>query len=337
MDKLTHAKHQPSSDTSTGVNEQQYRTLTTRATRFAIFIATVIIIIKVVTTVLSNSISLYASLMDSLFDLACSLMNFLLLRQANKPADEDHQFGHGKFEYFGALGQSVFIFTIAIILIIQAFNRLGTPQPIEQATLSIVVLVVSMVLTLILVLYQNHVIRLTNSELVRGDQAHYKMDFLMNASVIIAIIVSTFGYYQVDTILAIIIGVYMIWSIIDVLRTSYHGLTDRGLPEEDLKDIEELVRSHEHVLDLHDLRTRQSANTKHIQFHLELDDDLTLRQTHDICDELEQALLDRFQDALITIHPEPTSVAYQERAGCYQPKTNEKLTKIIEQQLANKQ
>lgn len=324
---LAHASHPH----KVKLSAEEYRKLTAKVSKVAIIIASIMIVIKAFATIISHSISLSAALLDSVFDLACSLMNYFILRQASKPADDDHQFGHGKIEYFGTLGQSLFISTTAIFLILNAIDRFNHPQEITSTGFSIAILGVSMLLTLVLVLYQQKVIQLTNSQLVKSDQAHYKMDFLLNGSVMIAIVFASIGYSKVDVVLAILIALYMIWSMVGVLKTAFDGLTDKVLPEEDIKNIQYILDHHPQVLAYHDLRTRQSANTKHIQFHLELADTLTLRETHDICDEIEHALMGLFTDALITIHPEPKSVAQAEQAGTYQPKTNPELEKLVKE------
>lgn len=320
--------------TPTPLSASEYQKLTSRAIKFAVCTATFLILIKLVITVISHSISLYASLMDSVFDVACSIVNLLIMRKALKPADDDHTFGHGKLEYFGILGQSIFIGSLAIMLIISSITRFSNPVVIDRTLPSIIVLIVSILLTLCLVIYQQRVIKLTNSEMIRTDQAHYKMDCFMNFSVGAALIAAYYGFYMVDSILAIIIGLYMLWTVIGMLRTAFDGLTDKTLPEQDLEVIECTIRNHPRVLGIHDIRTRQAANTKYIQFHLELDDELTLRQTHDICDEIETTLLAAFPDALITIHPEPCHVAQQEKEGVYQAKINPDLIEKVQGELS---
>ncbi|RIY31379.1 hypothetical protein CKF54_06770 [Psittacicella hinzii] len=312
------------------LSAEDYKRIVGKASVAAICTAFSLILIKLVVVIMSNSISLYASLMDSVFDVTCSLINFIILRKALKPADVDHTFGHGKLEYFGILGQSIFIGTLAIMLIISAVNRFSTPVPIEKTTLSVVILIITIMVTAGLVAYQQRIINLTGSKMIQVDQAHYKMDCFMNGSVAIAMIFAHFGYAKVDLILAIIIGLYMLYSVYEMLKTAVDGLTDKVLPEEDLKLIELTINKHPKVIGIHELRTRQAANTKYIQFHLELDNDILLREAHDICDELETTLLAVFPDAMITIHPEPQSVAKLEAEGRYQAKTDEGLIELIQ-------
>ncbi|RIY35352.1 cation diffusion facilitator family transporter [Psittacicella gerlachiana] len=312
------------------LSPQEYKRIVSKASIAAICTALTLIVIKLTVVIMSNSISLYASLMDSVFDVACSVINLLILRKALKPADADHTFGHGKLEYFGILGQSIFIATLAIMLIVSAVSRFSTPIPIEKTTASVIILIISIIMTAILVTYQQKVIRQTDSEMIKVDQAHYKMDCLMNGSVAIAIIFAHYGYAKVDLVLAIIIGIYMLYSVYEMITTAINGLTDKVLPAEDLQLIELTIQKHPQVLGIHELRTRQAANTKYIQFHLELDNNILLREAHDICDELETTLLAVFPDALITIHPEPKMVAQAEAKGTYQAKTSPDLVDIVQ-------
>ncbi|RIY33458.1 hypothetical protein CJP74_01660 [Psittacicella melopsittaci] len=314
----------------TVLSPEEYKRTVSRASIAAICTALTLIVIKLTVVIMSNSISLYASLMDSVFDVACSVINLIILRKALKPADDDHTFGHGKLEYFGILGQSIFIGTLAVMLIVSAINRFSTPVPIEKTTLSVIILIISIIMTAILVAYQQRIIRITGSEMIKVDQAHYKMDCLMNASVAVAIVFAHYGYAKVDLILAIIIGIYMLVSVYQMIKTAVDGLTDKVLPSEDLQLIELTINKHPQVLGVHELRTRQAANTKYIQFHLELDNNILLRQAHDICDEIETTLLAIFPDALITIHPEPKMVAQEEAKGTYQAKTSPELVDLVQ-------
>ncbi|MFC6276332.1 cation diffusion facilitator family transporter [Psittacicella hinzii] len=312
------------------LSPEAYKRTVSRASFAAICTALTLIVIKFAVVVMSNSISLYASLMDSVFDVVCSIVNLLILRKALKPADDDHTFGHGKLEYFGILGQSIFIGTLAVMLIVSAVQRFSTPVPIEKTTASVIILIISILMTAILVAYQQKIINLTNSEMIKVDQAHYKMDCLMNGSVALAIIFAHYGYAKVDLILAIAIGVYMLWSVYGMLKTAFDGLTDRALPASDIELIELTIQKHPRVLGIHELRTRQAANTKYIQFHLELDNNILLREAHDICDEIETTLQAVFPDALVTIHPEPIQVAQQEAQGNYQAKRDLELIDMVQ-------
>lgn len=307
-----------------------YKKLVSRASLVAMLTACSLIAIKFFVVVISNSIALYASLMDSVFDLLCSFLNFMVLRQALKPADDDHTFGHGKFEYFGIIAQSVFIATSSLFLLLNSVNRFKYPVPIENTSWSIIIMVVSVILTFGLVTYQSYVIRQTNSEMIKVDQAHYKMDLLMNTTVALAILISHYGYTFVDNVLAIVIAIYMLYSVLGMLKTAYRGLTDVTLPEADIQVIHNIARLHPRVLGIHDLRTRQASNTKYIQFHLEIEDNATLREAHDICDEIETAIQEAFRDTLLIIHPEPKSVVDQERQGSYKAKVNQELMESLQ-------
>lgn len=311
------------------VDSVTFKKMVSRASMAAICVAFFLILIKLVVVVLSNSISLYASLMDSVFDLLCSFLNFMVLKQALKPADDNHSFGHGKYEYFGIIVQSVFIGTSSIFLFISSINRFKNPMPIENGAISLVILAISIVVTFALIAYQARIIKITNSQMIKVDRTHYQMDLFMNSAVAVAVACSYFGYVAVDNILAIVISLYMFYSVLGMLKTAFLGLTDVSLPDEELALINKIAAQHPQVLGIHDLRTRQASNTKYVQFHVEMSDSATLKEAHDICDELETAIQNAFPDIHLIIHPEPSSVVALEKTGEYQAKVNHDLIEAI--------
>src|SRR5215472_16238152 len=134
------------------------------------------IVVKLGAWLATDSVSLLSSLLDSLLDGAASLVNLVAVRQALAPADREHRFGHGKAEPLASLGQAAFIAGSALILLIQALQHLLTPSPVSHADIGIAVMVFAIVVTFILVRYQNYVVRRTGSLVVSADELHYRAD-----------------------------------------------------------------------------------------------------------------------------------------------------------------
>lgn len=312
---------------------EEYGRITRRTIIAAICVAVSLIVTKLAVTIASNSISLFASLMDSMFDILSSVANFVILRQALKPADKDHEFGHGKFEYIGVFGQAVFIGTLAIGLIVNTISRFRSPVAIEYALPSLIVLLITIVVTFVLVRYQQKQIERTGSDVLKADQAHYTFDLLMNSAVALAILAALWGWYFVDALLALVIAIYMIKTVYDMLKICYAGFTDAAISAEDQRIVYEIIALHPQVIACHDLKTRQAAHTRYIQCHLELANSLSLQEAHDIMDEIETAILSFFPNASLHLHPEPTAVASAERAGTYIAKENQALISELKAKL----
>jgi ferrous-iron efflux pump FieF len=291
---------------------QEIAKLLRLATYASISVALILIIAKLVAWGLSDSVSLLATLIDSVLDALASLINLVAVRHALTPADKEHRFGHGKAEALAGLSQSMFIAGSAGFLLLEAGRRLISPIAVEAVGTSMLVMVFSIVATLLLLGFQRHVIRKTNSTAIRADALHYRTDLLVNASVILALWLSVKGWAGFDALFACAIAIYILYSAWEIITVSYDHLMDRELPDPQREEIEKLVLQHKSARGLHDLRSRHSGTMTFIQLHLELDDDLSLLEAHKISDEVELSLLEAFPGSEIIIHIDPQSVVGQE-------------------------
>ena len=291
---------------------QEIARLLRLATYASISVASILIVAKLVAWGLSDSVSLLATLIDSVLDALASLINLIALRHALTPADKEHRFGHGKAEALAGLSQSMFIAGSAGFLLLEASRRLISPIAVEAVGISMLVMVFSIVATLLLLGFQRHVIRKTNSTAIRADALHYRTDLLVNGSVILALWLSVQGWAGFDALFACAIAIYILYSAWEIITISYDHLMDRELPDEQREEIERLVMQHKSARGLHDLRSRHSGTITFVQLHLELDDDLSLLEAHKISDEVEASLLEAFPGSEIIIHIDPQSVVGQE-------------------------
>ncbi|MBT6320263.1 cation diffusion facilitator family transporter [Porticoccaceae bacterium] len=282
------------------------------ATYASISVALILIVAKLIAWGLSDSVSLLATLIDSVLDALASLINLIAVRHALTPADKEHRFGHGKAEALAGLSQSMFIAGSAGFLLLEAGRRLISPIAVESVGVSMLVMVFSIIATLLLLSFQAHVIRKTNSTAIRADALHYRTDLLVNASVILALWLSVKGWAGFDALFACAIAIYILYSAWEIITVSYDHLMDRELPDEQREEIERLVLQHKSARGLHDLRSRHSGTVTFIQLHLELDDDLSLLEAHKISDEVELCLLEAFPGSEIIIHIDPQSAVGRE-------------------------
>ena len=282
------------------------------ATYASTSVALVLIVAKLVAWGLSDSVSLLATLIDSVLDALASVINLVAVRHALTPADKEHRFGHGKAEALAGLSQSMFIAGSAGFLLLEAGRRIISPIEVEAPGIGILVMVFSIVATLILLGFQRHVIRKTNSTAIKADALHYRTDILVNGSVILALWLSTKGWAGFDALFACGIAIFILYSAWEIITVSYDHLMDRELPDEQREDIKKLVLQHSSARGLHDLRSRHAGTMTFIQLHLELDDNLSLLEAHKISDEVEMSLLEAFPGSEIIIHIDPQSVVGHE-------------------------
>lgn len=275
----------------------------------SVAVAVTLILGKLVAWILTDSVALLGSLIDSALDAGASLVNLLAIRHALTPADREHRFGHGKAEALAGLAQAAFVMGSAAFLVLEAAGRLRRPQPIEAGEIGIAVIAVSIVLTLLLVLFQHYVIRRTDSVAIRGDSLHYRGDLLMNLAVIAALVLSSqYGWLIADPLFGFAVGAYLVYGAWSIFRGARDHLMDRELPDEVRQQIREIAGAHPKVLSLHDLRTRSSGINTFIQLHLELDPDMSLIEAHDVSDEVEAMIRAVFTDAEVIIHQDPYGV-----------------------------
>lgn len=273
------------------------------ATYLSVITAVIIIIVKVIAWVYTDSLSLLASLADSVLDVIASLVNLFAVRYALQPADEDHRFGHGKAEDIASFAQSAFIAGSALFIVIEAIGRSINPQPLQNESIGVLVMIVSIILTIGLVLFQKHVIAKTNSSVIKADFLHYVTDLLVNAMVIISLVASAFmGIDWVDTVISFIIAAYIFKGAWYVGRGAFDNLMDKEMPDSDRLKIMECVLANKDVRGMHDLRTRVSGMQKFIQFHVELDGSITLQAANSIAHILEDALEKLFPNAEVIVH-----------------------------------
>jgi ferrous-iron efflux pump FieF len=288
--------------------DKDYGRLVSLAAWLATITAGILFVVKIAAWWMTGSVSLLASLVDSVLDIMASVVNLVVIRYSLQPADKEHAFGHGKAESLAALAQAMFISGSACFLMLNGIERFFRPQDLQAPQLGIVVSGFAMALTLALVIFQKHVIRKTGSQAIAADSLHYQTDLYMNAAIMVALGLSWFGIGQADAVFAMGIGIYILYSAIHMAKEATQTLLDRKLPDEEIIEIRQICLSVDMVLGVHGVRTRLSGPIRFIQIHLELDDDIRLIDAHEISDAVEDLLLERFPNSDVLVHHDPYSV-----------------------------
>jgi ferrous-iron efflux pump FieF len=279
------------------------------ATYASVGVASVLIVTKFVAWVMTDSVSLLSTLVDSLLDAAASVVNLIAVRHALQPADAEHRFGHGKAEPLAGLAQAAFIVGSAVFLLFEAGDRVVSPHMVVRAPIGYAVVVFSIVLTIALVIYQRYVVRKSGSVAISADSLHYQTDVLINGSVLVSLFLSSeMGIAHADPLFAIGIAVYIIYTASQIGKEALNILMDRELPDEERERIKEVARAQPGVQGVHDLRTRSSGAQVFIQMHVEIDGDLPLREAHEIADRVEIEVGNAFPNAEVIVHQDPDDI-----------------------------
>jgi ferrous-iron efflux pump FieF len=286
--------------------DPSHKMLMTLATYGAVGVAAILIGAKFFAWMQTDSLSLQASLIDSLLDIVASVINLFVVRHALKPADKEHRFGHGKAEALGGLGQSTFIAGSAVWLMIEAVHRLIHPHPLQEGFIGSIVMIFAITLTFGLVIFQRYVIKRTRSLAISADSLHYLSDLFANIGVLISLNLSIFlGWGHLDVLVGMGIAVYILYTSWEIGRRSLDVLMDRELADAAREQIMEIALQHPHIWGVHDLRTRSTGLQDFIQMHLDMDETLSLLEAHNIGNDVEAAIQREFPHAQIIIHQDP--------------------------------
>jgi ferrous-iron efflux pump FieF len=290
--------------TTVGISAENQRLMKLASTA-SILVASSLIALKLVAWMMSGSVSLLASLIDSTMDSLVSLINFFAIRYAMAPADEDHRFGHGKAEAVAGLIQAAFITGSAGFLFLHAIDKMLHPHAITNPGIGLAVMGVSLAMTIALVLLQKQVVKKTRSTAIEADSLHYFSDILANASVMVALLMAQWGYQNVDAILGIIIAAFIVQSAWQIGSRAMRLLLDQEVGPDVWKIVEQIVTENPDVRGHHQLRTREAGHIMFVQLHIDVDKHMTLLQAHAITEEIEDAIKARFPNADVLIHTDP--------------------------------
>lgn len=287
------------------MNTKQILRLTSTA---SVCTAFTLIALKTWAWLASDSISILASLIDSSMDSLASLISFFSIRIALKPADKAHRFGHGKAESLAALAQAAFIAGSAVFLLLNSVERVLEPKMMQHTELGLWVMAASVVLTLALVSLQRWAMRQVNSQALAADSLHYVSDLLSNVAIIVALILTRYGFMQADAYFGLFLVLWILKSVWDIAKSALDDLMDRELPEEERKQIIDLISDTPGVLGFHDLKTRSSGGCYFIQFHVEVFSQLTFEQAHEITDKLDLKIKSYYENVDLIIHTDPVQL-----------------------------
>lgn len=271
-----------------------------------ITVSVMLLLVKTYGYFITDSLSILSSLLDSMMDIVVSVFNMVAVIYASKPADEDHRFGHNSIEDIVGLIQATFIATSAFLILYKAVNSFIEPQVITNSVEGVWLMVFSFAGSFLIVLYQKIILSKTKSVVVESDMMHYLTDVLMNGAIIIALLLSSYpGLGILDPILASVIAFYILWAAIKIGRRSFNSLMDMELEESEKEKIQKLLLINKQIKGYHDLKTRRSGNRVFVQIHIDLDRKLSLDESHDIIEDLEEEIEKIWLQTDVIIHADP--------------------------------
>jgi ferrous-iron efflux pump FieF len=237
---------------------------------------------KLVAGIVTGSMSMLSSAIDSMGDLLVSIANLFVVRYGDQPADEDHNYGHAKIEGFGAMFEGGFIFAGGIFIIYEAIHKALIGEAAHDPTLGIVVMLPVLAVTAATVAYLRKIARQTGSLVVKSDAVHYATDVWVNVGVLVSLVLTKLlGLAIIDTVISAGIALFMLYSAFGVVREGFDVLMDKSLERAVVDRIVALLHSCDAIHSFHDFRTRR-GRAPHVEFHVVVRPEMTTKEVHEL-------------------------------------------------------
>lgn len=273
----------------------------------AVAAAAFLVALKAAGAWLTGSLALVSAALDSAIDLFVSGANFLVLRRSARPPDEDHAYGHGKFENLAALGQGIFLVGAAASLVVSGVRRLIDGGEPREMGWGMAVLAVSMLVSVGVARVLSRAAERSGSPALKADSLHYATDLWVNGAALAALLIVRFtGWSQADPVVALAVAAYVFYTGVSLSLEAMGDLSDRVLPAEDLARIRETVASFApEVVGMHDLKTRRSGGQRFVELHLEIPRATSFEEAHALTVRVLRAIERELPRSKVFVHSDP--------------------------------
>jgi len=277
-----------------------------RAARLSVISNSLLILLKTVAGLLSGSVSILSEAIHSFMDLLASVIAFFSVRLSDTPADAQHPYGHGKIENVSGVAEALLILLAAGWIIYESINKMVHPGPVGSLEIGFIVMFFSAGVNLIVSRYLYKVAKETDSVALEADALHLKTDVYTSAGVALGLLLIWItGLHFLDPVIALIVAFLIIRESFGLLRKAWEPLLDSSIPAEEIDKIRRVLDSHcNQNISYHNLRTRKAGQFRYVDLHLTLDENLTVRQAHELCDTIENDIREILPRTEITIHVE---------------------------------
>jgi cation diffusion facilitator family transporter len=280
-----------------------------RTVLFSISSNALLLAVKLVAGVLTGSASVLSEAVHSATDLVASVVAFVAVRRSESPPDEDHNYGHGRFENLAGIFEGAILLGVGAGVIYGAVDGIVNGAELEFLGFGIGVMALSAVVNFFVSRWLLRVAHETDSRALEAEGHNLRTDVWGAAGVALGLVAAlATGWTVLDPIIAALIGLVILWTAFRLISGSARVLLDESLPEEELGVIEGVigreVRSDPRIRGYHKLRARKSGPQRHIDFHLQLRAETTLGEAHKISDALEERIRRSLPNSDVLIHLE---------------------------------
>lgn len=271
---------------------------------------TFLIIMKLVVGIITGSVSIISEAIHSTMDLLAAVIAYFSIRLSSRPADKSHNYGHEKLENISGVIEALLIFLASALIIREAVKKIMSNEPIASIGMGFVVMFISAAVNFFVSRRLYKVAREEESVALEADALHLKVDVYTSLGVgagLLLIYITKINF--LDPVVAILIAIFILKESYDMLKRAFSPLVDSRISDAEIQIIESsIAQLDRNKVDFHDLRTRRSGNIKHIDFHLDLPENMTVAEAHDICDRIENEIEEKLRNTKILIHVEPRKI-----------------------------
>jgi cation diffusion facilitator family transporter len=277
----------------------------------SIAIAMMVMGLKYVAYLMTGSVALYSDALESIVNLVTAIAAFLAVKISSRPADRNHPFGHHKAEYLSAVLEGALIVVAAMLIVREAYDALIAPRQLEGTATGLLFNGVATVLNGAWAYFLISRGRRWRSPALAADGHHLLTDVFTSVGVVVGLALAAItGWAILDPLLALAVAIYILWSGFKISMLSMSGLMDEAVSPENLEQIRGAIkRSGNGALEAHDIRTRHAGRATFIEFHLVVPGSMTVHESHQICDCIENELETAIEGAQVVIHVEPENKA----------------------------
>ncbi|WP_068084284.1 cation diffusion facilitator family transporter [Polycladidibacter stylochi] len=277
----------------------------------SIVVGIIVLSIKSLAYLYTGSIAFYSDALESTVNIATALAAAGALYMSQKPADQNHQYGHYKVEYFASVFEGVMIVLAAVVILFRAYKGFTQSYELSYSVGGILLNLGSSLINGLWAVALMRVGRANRSPALVADSKHIMTDVYTSVGVVLGFIgVYLTGMTLLDPAIAALVAINILWSGWKLVKDSVAGLMDEAAPEEEQEALKSLISKYgDGALEAHDLRTRHAGHVTFVDFHLVVPGEMSVADAHVICDRIEDGIAKEMPGARVSIHVEPENHA----------------------------
>jgi cation diffusion facilitator family transporter len=278
-----------------------------KAASVSIAVNIALLVSKIVVAIFTGSIGLIAESAHSSFDLIASFLAYFGIKKAEEPSDENHPFGHHKFENLSSILQAFLITGTAFIVIWEAYKKFINPTPVENSWIGIILMAITIPVTLLTSRYLAKAAKKSGgSQALEADSAHFTTDVLGSIAVLTGLTMVHFGLGFGDPLAALCIGIIMLYISIRLIQNSLKVFMDYSPDTATLNKVKRVIEKNPDVKSFHNLKARMAGSHIFLEVHIRVDKNMSIKEAHSISHQLKDRIMRRASQVKhCTIHIEP--------------------------------